>query len=301
MMRKVKLPLPGGIEGWIDSNLWLLKMLQSSKAQGFIGKSTNIRDAVRHSIGYAVVIDYILGFGNEETESLYELNDSSTASIESSDRKQSIFSESASTASISQESKHTIEHNNRCEGRYDIYVGEHGCKIIDVGTGGGLPGIPVADYLSCEHSGMQFTLLDASLKRTNFLKYALSIISNEEHNKDVVANISTINMRAELFGRESLYRGSFQFIITRSLARPATTVELCSPLIQPGGYLIVSLDRHSMALSRLWPDEGLEKFGMAKDYEMTVGEYSYLAITQASVCPDIYPRRMGVPSKKPVW
>ncbi len=245
-MHKVKLSLPDEIESWIDRNPSLPKMLQLSKTRGFIGKSTDIRDAIRHSIGYAVVIDYILGFANGTSR--------------------------------------------------------HGCNIIDVGSGGGLPGIPLAYYLAREHGGehggMEITLLDASLKKTNFLKYVLNIASNEEH---ILHNTLIVSERAELFGREPSRRNSFRFATARSLARPATTVELCSPLLQPGGHLIVSLEQQSVSSLQAWSDDGLDKFGMVKIDEVIVGGYGYIVIAQISPCPNDYPRRTGIPSKKPAW
>lgn len=295
---EVNLSFPIEMEQWIEGNSWLLKILQLSKERGFIGRSTDVHGVIRHSIGYAVVINYLFGPDTGMTRIIDELNNSNRASTKLSGTRNMTLSEGAS---IDQESGSAVDRQGSYQNKSDGYISEnerHKCKIIDVGTGGGIPGIPVACYLAREYGGMQFTLLDANLKRTSFLEYVLS--SNERQTKDVATRVSVINTRAELYGRELSYRGSFQVAIARSLAKPATTVELCSPLLQPGGYLVVSLDPHSTT-SSLWPDKGLERFGMIKIGEVTVEEYRYLAVTQVSACPDVYPRRVGIPSKRPVW
>ncbi len=264
MMHNIELPFPINTEQWIEDNSWLLKILQLSKERGFIGRSTDLRSAIRHSLGYAVVIDYLFGMGIDF----------------------GLGTDLTKTTSLYPSVKPLSENEH------------YKCKIIDVGTGGGIPGIPVVCYLAREYVDIQATFLDASIKKTSFLEYVLGL--NEGQSRYVTTRVSVINKRAELCGREPSYRGSFQVAIARSLAKPATTVELCSPLLQLGGYLVVSLDPHSIT-PLLWPDKGLEKFGMIKIGEVNVDEYRYLAVTQALSCPDVYPRRIGVPSKKPVW
>ena len=163
-------------------------------------------------------------------------------------------------------------------------------RIVDVGSGGGIPGIPIGWYLR----DADVTLLESSSRRVNFLYDILSTSELSYH-------VSAAHARAELYGREEIYRGAFQFAVARSLAPPATTAELCAPLLAVGGKLIVSLDPSRDSILRLWPESGLTTLGLQKTAEVTVGRYRYLMLTQMVACSDKYPRRPGMPSKRPLF
>ncbi|MHB8262166.1 MAG: RsmG family class I SAM-dependent methyltransferase [Acidimicrobiales bacterium] len=162
--------------------------------------------------------------------------------------------------------------------------------IIDVGTGGGIPGIPIGWALR----DTDVTLLDSSARKVSLLNYVLSTLPLDRH-------ISVAHARAEIYAQDETHRRAFRFVVARSLARPATAAELCAPLLAVGGKLIISLDPGLGSTAQLWPDSGLARLGLQKTAEVTVGKYRYLLLTQTAACPDKYPRRPGMPSKRPLF
>lgn len=96
-----------------------------------------------------------------------------------------------------------------------------GQTVLDVGTGAGFPGIPLA--ILC--SGTQFTLLDAQRKRIDFLKEVVEELS--------LSNVMPVHARAEEFA--ALHRASFDLAVSRAVADLRVLVELTLPMVKKGG------------------------------------------------------------------
>lgn len=96
-----------------------------------------------------------------------------------------------------------------------------GQTVLDVGTGAGFPGIPLA--ILC--SGTQFTLLDAQRKRIDFLKEVVEELS--------LSNVMPVHARAEEFA--ALHRASFDLAVSRAVADLRVLVELTLPMVKRGG------------------------------------------------------------------
>ena len=103
---------------------------------------------------------------------------------------------------------------------------EQNAHVIDVGTGAGFPGIPIA----IARPDLSVTLLDSLRKRLDFLGEAASTLE--------LRNVKAVHARAEDAGRESQYRDSYDLAVTRALANMRVLVELCLPFVKPGEYLI---------------------------------------------------------------
>lgn len=108
-------------------------------------------------------------------------------------------------------------------------------RILDVGTGAGFPGVPLAIV----QPGRQFTLLDSSQKRTSFLAQTLAALGL--HNTDVV------RARVEDFTPETPYDAA----VSRAFADLADFARLTGPVVRPGGTLL--------AMKGLHPDEELTR------------------------------------------
>ena len=99
-----------------------------------------------------------------------------------------------------------------------------GKNILDLGSGAGLPGIPLAIY----YKNTNFTLLEPLTKRANFLK--------EIAQKLGLKNVKVVNERAEIFIKNA--RESFDFVTSRAVSRLNILLELSIPFLKVGGKLI---------------------------------------------------------------
>ena len=99
-------------------------------------------------------------------------------------------------------------------------------SIIDVGTGAGFPGIPLA--IMCPDS--EFMLLDALNKRINFLK---EVVENCK-----LENVNLIHARAEELGHDKMFREKYDFCISRAVSNLSALLEYSSPFVKKKGKVI---------------------------------------------------------------
>jgi 16S rRNA (guanine527-N7)-methyltransferase len=99
-------------------------------------------------------------------------------------------------------------------------------SVIDIGTGAGFPGIPLAIV----RPDVIFTLADSTGKKIKFVKDAVSELG--------IGNVKAVHSRAEELGRNIEFREKFDVCYARALADLRIIVELCLPLVKLGGYLI---------------------------------------------------------------
>src|SRR5690606_21759798 len=102
--------------------------------------------------------------------------------------------------------------------------------------------------------------------------------------------------RAEEVGR-SRWRGRAEAVIARSFGPPAATAECAAPLLRGGGLLVVSeppddVDR--------WPAAGLAALGLVVGPRVAE-DATVQVLVQQEVCPDRFPRRVGLPAKRPLF
>lgn len=166
-------------------------------------------------------------------------------------------------------------------------------KIIDVGTGGGFPGIPLA-ILSPEKC---FTLMDSLKKRLRII--------DELAETTGIGNVVTVHARAEELARNESYRQQYDLCVSRAVANLATLSEYCLPFIRQGGYLLAykgpEADEEILQAKKAIFLLGgqLEKVETARlqKYEL---DHRILFIKKIRNTPAKYPRRAGIPSKEPL-
>jgi 16S rRNA (guanine527-N7)-methyltransferase len=153
-------------------------------------------------------------------------------------------------------------------------VAEIGGPVVDVGSGGGSPGIPLAVALP----NVDFTLLEAQQRKARFLERA----ARELPNVDVVRG------RAEEQAVDV-----FAVALAKALAQPPVAAELCLPLVRPGGAALVWVGETARpdAVARV-----AEQLGAV--LEQNAGRL--LVLRKVAATPPGFPRRPGMAKKRPL-
>lgn len=134
-------------------------------------------------------------------------------------------------------------------------------------------------------------LLDSQVRRTDFLHRAIDRL-------DLADRVTVIRARAEEAGRSPALRGGFDLVVARSFGPPPVTAECAAPFLRVGGRLVVS-EPPTREPSR-WPADGLAPLGL-RVATWSPGPGAWVALTQMTPCPDRFPRRTGVPAKRPLY
>lgn len=175
------------------------------------------------------------------------------------------------------------EHIDHAAGFIDALADVSG-RVIDLGSGGGVPGLVIA----VTRPDLEVVLVEAMEKRCAFLKDAITAL--------VLPNTRVVHGRAEMLGR-SVLRGSADAVVARSFGLPAVTAECAAPLLRVGGRLVVS---EPPGAGERWPPDRLALLGLRLGTRSTSSPVVQV-LTQVEVCPDRYPRRDGMPAKRPLF
>lgn len=159
-------------------------------------------------------------------------------------------------------------------------------NVIDIGSGGGLPAVPLALRLPA----VQFSLLEANARKCAFLMHVAATLG--------MRNIQVLIGRAEDLAREPELREHFDRAISRAVAQPPILLELALPFVRTGGDLLAEvseLDPASLAgVARLLGGgpPRLRRGPTDKDFT--------LEVEKVAPTPPAYPRRVGVPNRRPL-
>lgn len=168
-----------------------------------------------------------------------------------------------------------------------------GDLAIDLGTGAGFPGIPLA----IRHPEVSVVLNDSVRKRTEFLREAADALG--------LRNVSVVWARAEALGRDPGYRGRFTAALARAVAHLAVLAEYALPLLQQGGTLIAMkgpAGARELAESR----RALEALGGAVSETRRLslpiaGERLLIVVRSERLTPPQFPRDPGVAKRRPLY
>lgn len=164
-------------------------------------------------------------------------------------------------------------------------------KVLDIGTGAGFPGIPLKIMFPHIH----LYLLEATRKKTEFLKEVLENLS--------ISRYSILYGRAEDFAHDVRYRESFDVVVARALAELPVLVELAVPFLRIGG---VFLSYKGPRVSQELPSSirAIEIMGSRVkrtfEYASRDSQRAIVLIEKVRSSPLKYPRRTGMPKKKPI-
>lgn len=174
-----------------------------------------------------------------------------------------------------------------------------GAAIVDIGSGGGFPAVPLYLYLTEQLGlgGIKMTLVESSKKKTDFLKTAVAALG--------LSKVTCLAERVEDTGTDPRCREKFDIVTARALSSLPVLVEMCVPLLKVGGLCLfmkgediaVELGDSKKALSEL-------RSSYLGDFVYQIETMQYkrrvLAIRKDGHTPGKYPRKPGIPKKLPL-
>ena len=175
--------------------------------------------------------------------------------------------------------------------RYVDLTGE--LSVIDLGTGAGFPGIP----LKIMFPNLKITLADSLNKRILFLNEVIDALKLE--------NVTAVHGRAEDLAVDENYRGQYDYCVSRAVANLSTLSEYCLPFVKVGGTFISyksgEIDEElSTAKKATFLLGGQLKVVIPFQLDGTDLSRSFVMIEKVKKTPKAYPRKSGMPSKKPL-
>lgn len=165
-------------------------------------------------------------------------------------------------------------------------------RLIDIGTGAGFPGIPLKIALP----NLRLTLLETTGKKVDFLKRLLAQLRL----RDAIA----IQARAEDLGRHPEHRAQYDVAVARAVANLATLAEYALPFVRVGGLFIaqkgVDIDDELKQATHALKELGGRVREIVRVQLPGLEPRHLIVVEKIAATPDKYPRRAGIPERKPL-
>lgn len=176
----------------------------------------------------------------------------------------------------------------------DIEAMKYAETVIDVGTGGGFPGVPLAIIFPEK----QFVLMDSLNKRLKVIDDLCA--------KAGITNVVTLHGRAEDLARMKEHRDKYDICVSRAVANMSVLSEYCLPFVRKGGYFLAykgpNSEEEVNAAMKAIDILGGRVESYTEAFSADVFDFSHyiICIKKIKETPAKYPRKAGIPSKDPI-
>ena len=166
-------------------------------------------------------------------------------------------------------------------------------RLIDVGTGAGFPGLPLAIV----YPELKVTLLEATGKKVDFLAHMINVLGLD--------NATAVKARAEEAGHMPEHRAQYDVVVARAVARMPALMEYLLPLAKNGGRCIAmkgtTAEEESKDAQKALKILGGRVFSIDSVQLPQVDDLHYLVtVEKVNPTPSGFPRKPGVPTRKPL-
>lgn len=166
-------------------------------------------------------------------------------------------------------------------------------RLIDVGTGAGFPGLPLAIWAPT----WQITVLDATRKKINFIQSILPKVG--------LANVQALAERIEALAQNPQQRQQYDIAVIRAVAETRVCAEYLLPLLKVGGWAVLYRGQWTLAETKALEAVGPQLGGILKTVQPvqtpgTTGERHLVYLQKYSPTPARFPRAVGVPRQSPL-
>ena len=167
--------------------------------------------------------------------------------------------------------------------------------VLDLGTGGGFPGLPLA-VVSPEKS---FVLADAVGKKLKVVQAAAQALG--------LVNVETVHGRAEDMAKTKVHRERYDLVVSRAVANMATLSEYCLPFVKTGGFFVAyktedaaeEIEAAKGAIAKLG-GRILRVDKPSSNSDAPYSGHTLVVVEKIAKTPKEYPRKAGTPGKDPL-
>jgi len=166
-------------------------------------------------------------------------------------------------------------------------------RLVDVGTGAGFPGIPLKIALP----DLKLTLIESVGKKAEFCRYLVERLN--------LAHVEVLSLRAEDVGQMAQYREKFDWAVARAVSSMPVLAEYLLPLVRVGGAMLAQKGENAHAEVQNAEKAVRILGGNLRRISLVtlpgVADERYLVVVEKkATTPAVYPRRAGLPAKKPL-
>jgi len=166
---------------------------------------------------------------------------------------------------------------------------DQAARTIDLGAGAGFPGLPI----KIAHPALRLTLLESAAKKTAFLQEVVERLGLED--------VAVVTDRAESAARQPAHRERYDLALARAVASLPVLVELALPFLRLGGLLAAPKgSRAAQEVAAAAPALGACGGRLLSAERLPDSPLTLVLVEKVAPSPSTYPRRPGIPAKRPL-